>query len=717
MQPVARILSKVDDVNTPARPAFRVLGLLAAGVLVFAARSREIHLYAGDVPILDQWKVEGADILQPWLEGTLRAADFLRPHNGHVPVWSRLLFWVETTLTERWDPRVQMAVNAAIHAAFVTVFLRWLWSALSFRTALAASVLLLATAVLPFAWENITWGFQSQFPLALLFLLVHVPGVLTRPAYSSGWLWAQAAGLAGLFTLGIMWTAPLAVGLALLWTGAFNFRQGIVPGLLVAGGIVLAVVAPTPTDSALFVHSLPLFLHAWFVQLGWPAATVLVNVPLVLLALQLRGRKDAPPFDRVVLALGVWSLLQAAAIAYARSAEYVGFTSRYGDLLVIGTMANFLALVRLASARFPWRGIAAMGILAWLGVVGAGLHAITTTAHTAYFHDHAAGQAALREGAVRGYVGDGDIGHLSGDAVRAVLYPDPAEVARQLSRPALRALLPVVSGPSAAGVFTRQLQARWAWLGGLALAGLGVALLGLGRQPAILPPLTWQPDPVRLPLLAGLAAASLAGLFLWPRPLVFGEVARKTRILQASGTIAPLRYEFVGRSAFPPERIVGAADISPGEVRNLFHGPVDLGRVRSNSFHLITPRLVVPFAGRPTAPGVALQVVVENGQGEILHVYHCRDAAPADVNFWELDVSENQKRSAYLALTDDSAGAGSWIAVAPPQYAWKEGQAAIRAQAWAAETHASAHETLGLIGGLSLLGCAWLAVSRRMPSL
>ncbi len=713
MQPVRGILSNFCAVNSPLRSAFRWLALLAAGLLVFAARSREVHLYGGDVPFIDQWKAEGADILVPWTAGTLAPTDFLRPHNGHVPVWSRLLVWLEVVLTGRWDPRVEMAVNAACHAAFAMVFLRWLWSALALETALAASVLLLAMAMLPFAWENITWGFQSQFPLALLCLLLHLPGVLTHPAASRGWWWAQAAGLAGLLTLGIMWTAPLAAGLVLWWTRALNRRQGIGLGALVAIGVGLAVLAPTPTDSALFVHSLPVFLHAWFVQLGWPTVTVLVNVPLVLLALKLRGRQDAPAFDRVVLALGVWSVLQATGIAYARSAEYIGFTSRYGDLLAVGVMANFLALARLVPAHSRWRGAAVAGTLVWMGVVARGLCTITTTAHTAYFHEHAATQVAARENAIRNFLRTGDVGQLSSAPVRAALYPDPAEVARQLSQPALRALLPTVSGPSSVGILVRRVQKRWDWLGGLAVAGLAVGVLGLRPRSAVLPDVAWQADPVRAPLLAALAVASFAGLFLWQHPLLFGEVARKTKILQASGTIAPLRYEFIGSSAFSPDRIVGAADVTPGDVRNLFHGPVDLGRVRSNSFHLITPRLIVPFAGHPTAPGMALQVVVEDGKGSTVHVYACADAAVADVNFWELDVSGNQKRSAYLMLADGSSEPNGWIAAAPPQYAWNPGQGAVRTQAWAGETHASAHATLGLVGALSLLGWVGLELARR----
>lgn len=698
--------------NRVSRPWAQWFWLGGCGLLVLAARSREVHLHGGDIPVLDQWKAEAADLLRPWLEGRLGPADFLRPHNGHVPAWTRLLAWLEVVVTGRWDPRTQMAVNAVLHAGFVVVALRWLRTGLAPWAAGAASALLVTTAALPFAWENITWGFQSQFPFALLFLLLHVPGVLTLPPYSRGWWAAQLAGLAGLFTLGTMWTAPLAVGLVLGWTGSAR-RPGwlVLAGLVAAGGL-LAWIAPTATDSALFVHTLPVFLHAWFVQLGWPTDTVLVNLPLFLLALQLRGRRDAPAYDRVVLALGLWSALQATAIAYARSAEYIGFTSRYGDLLAVGLLANFLALLRLAAGRSVARWAAAAGLGAWLGVVGTGLYTISTTSHTAYFHQHSAERNARRAEAVQGFVRDGDIGHLADGQVRDILFPDPAQVAVQLAEPRIRALLPALAGPSAIGTAVRWVQRHWAWVALLGVAAAGWGLAGWGR-PESPPALDWRPDPWRLPLVGGVAVAAFAALFLWSRPFVFGEVTRKTRLLQASGTIAPLRYAYVGPALYPAERMVGAALVTPGEVRNLFFGPVDLATVRSNSFHLVTPRLIVPFAGDPRAPGVALRLVVEDNQGRVLHTYTCAEPRPADVGFWEVEVTANQKRPAYLELSDQSAGAAGWIAVAPPQYAWKPGQAEIRSRAWAAEATAPTHDALGRVGVLAVAGAAGIAWRRR----
>ncbi|HEY4302745.1 MAG TPA: hypothetical protein VGM73_17885, partial [Candidatus Didemnitutus sp.] len=82
----------------------------AAG-LVLGGRLAEVAAYAGDVPFNDQWKIEAADILAPWVHGTLSPAAFFFHHFEHIPVWTRLLAWLEAALTGRWDPLVQVLVN------------------------------------------------------------------------------------------------------------------------------------------------------------------------------------------------------------------------------------------------------------------------------------------------------------------------------------------------------------------------------------------------------------------------------------------------------------------------------------------------------------------------------------------------------------------------------------------------------------------------------
>ncbi|MDQ5977565.1 MAG: hypothetical protein QG602_537, partial [Verrucomicrobiota bacterium] len=227
-QPAAAVAPAAANVVSSRR-----LWLIPAGatLFVFAARLREIATYAADIPYNDQWIIEAHQIIGPWLDGTLRPWTFFTPHFEHLPVWTRLLSWLQVAITGRWDPLVQMSLNAALHSLFIWLVARWAWRTFSARGAGLVTAVLLLGGSLPFAWENIAWGFQSQFPLALLCLFAHVHGSLTSEPGGRRWWFAQAMGVAGLGTLASMVAAPLAVVAALLWTGQRERRRLLAPGV------------------------------------------------------------------------------------------------------------------------------------------------------------------------------------------------------------------------------------------------------------------------------------------------------------------------------------------------------------------------------------------------------------------------------------------------------------------------------------------------------
>src|SRR4051812_8543764 len=61
-----------------AQRAGELLGVFA---IVLGARLWLIERTGSEVPILDQWDAEGAFLLKPFVEGSLRLADLFVPHN------------------------------------------------------------------------------------------------------------------------------------------------------------------------------------------------------------------------------------------------------------------------------------------------------------------------------------------------------------------------------------------------------------------------------------------------------------------------------------------------------------------------------------------------------------------------------------------------------------------------------------------------------------
>ncbi len=700
-------------------------GLIAAGaaLVVIAARLREIHLFASDVPFNDQWIIEAEQLIAPWLHGVLRPWVFLMPHFEHLPVWTRLLSWVQVAITERWDPLVQMTVNAALHGGFIWLATRWAWQSFSPRPAAFATVVLLLGGALPFAWENIAWGFQSQFPLALIFLVLHVVGACTHPAGSRAWWWAQVAGLAGLFTLASMWLAPLAVVAAHLWSRHDDRREWAVPAAIaLLGAALLAIIHLVSPAGHSFAHAArsPLELvHSALHLLGWPSvlpgAAALVQLPWLLHAVRLRASFRASDADRVIFALGLWNAAHALGLAFARTGDSADHVSRYGDLFFIGVLAGSLALARLVAST-PRRPIYLLGAFVWCALVAAGLVERATEGHARYFHENAAKHAALRRDAVQAYLARGDRTLLEQEETRWVLTQSTDVLTTLLDQPAFRVLLPASVHPAnpehAAGRLSRGLQSHWPWLAGagvlLLLVGVGVVATRGSPAPTLATLPIWAGrGPAWFALAVGVASA--LGLSGWNSPLAFDRNSRWQELLGGNAAITGVTFAFTTPSEFGPERLQGAAPLSPIEVRNRFYGtapagPAFTGTVLSSPFVLTKPRLVVPIAGYPTGDGNGLRLRLLDANGE----WHgeeigCPGPNQDGIAYWMVDVTAHVGRSARLVLYDGRAGVQGWVAAAPPIPTDNPALAAQLAQRLQLETHGRLHASLGVIALVSFL--------------
>ena len=719
-----------------ASPHSTWLAAAGAALVVFAARLAEVHLFASDVPYNDQWVIEAQQIIDPWLHGTLTLGDFFRPHFEHLPVWTRLLAWLQVASTGRWDPLVQMTVNAALHAGFIWLVARWTWSVLRPVPATAVTLLLVLAGSLPHAWENIAWGFQSQFPLALIFLFLHVQGTCTQPAGSSGWWCAQVAGVAALFTLASLWLAPLAVVLSWVWTGPRRKQDLLAPGLIAAlGSGLLALIHFTSEGSFMQVpRSAAEFLHSSLHLLGWPSilpgAVAIVQLPWLVHALRLRRQSDTPPVDRMIFVLGLVNSLQAVGLAFGRTGDNNDFVSRYGDLLFLGVLAGAFALARLLPGPGRARPVYFLVTVLWIGLVGVGLARNSTEGHAHYFHLHAAKNAALRRTALQNYLTSGDRTVLEAPATRWVLSQDTALVTHLLDQPRFRALLPhsvdPASPPDAVGAFIRRWQSGWPWLlvlGGLALVG-GAAWQGWrerGHDP--LPPMTVPVNAWgwRLAALTGLA--TLGPMLILSNPLTFDAGQRWQRWLGGEQALTGLTFNFTTPTPFGPERLQGAAPLLPETLRNQFYGTAPAGpeltcTVVSSPFVLTQAWMIVPYAGYPVGNGNGLRLRLLDDQGARSgEEIGCPGPNGDAISYWVVDVRALAGRRAQLVLYDGRTDTEAWVAAAPPILSANPKLTATLADGLRNEQHASAYASLGIIALVAFVCalCGWLRTRARQP--
>jgi len=343
-------------------------------LVVLGAKLWVVQLYGSPLPLWDQW-YEAERFFRPWTEGHLTWPAFFAPDNGHRIFFTRLLDLIVIRLNGRWEPLLQMTVNAFIHAAFACGLAVCLWNFSKRKNGWLVCFLLVPFFALPYAAENALWPMNSQQYFMSLAMLATLCGLgFGQPG---GWQWnfGLAAAVMGLFTMASGLLAPVAVvGVAVL--RAIKQRR-MEKGNLITLCVCLAVIAlglalraTSDFDRSLRAHNLTEFAGALVRNLDWPffrapVMACLILLPLALLLFSyLRPAFTETRAAEFLLALGLWSALQSAALAYGR-ANYgeVIPASRYMDVLNVLVIASLFASVWLSQA-WPRAGFAG-----WIGTL------------------------------------------------------------------------------------------------------------------------------------------------------------------------------------------------------------------------------------------------------------------------------------------------------------------------------------------------------------
>ena len=502
--------------------------LAALFLIVVGAQLWVVQLYGSPLPMWDQW-FEADAFFRPWVEGRLTWKHFFEPFNEHRILFTRLLDLGVIWLNGRWEPLLQMAVNAFIHAAFVCGLAFCLWDFLGRKNGWFVCFLLAPFFALPYAAENALWPMNSQQYFLSLCWLATLAGLGFGKPGSRRWWFGLTAAIMGLFTMASGLFAPVTVGGLTILRALKHRRLGkgnliTLVSCLAVVGLGLALRVTMEADRPLRAHTLMEFTSALVRNLTWPffgapEMVCLIPLPLAfLVALYFRASFPEPRAAEFLLALGLWSGLQSAGLAYGR-ANYGDIipASRYMDVLNIFVIASLFATVLLSqlwsSGRFPrWTGM--LLPLVFAGIIFFGLCRISQIVV-----DHllipTRTMTLVEEERVETFWATGD---ERGFLEPPTVHPKPELALRSLRNTKLQSILPAACLPPASRPIPGRFAAIAQWLlqnsvailaGGLllfaGLGGYGLARGGLGLARA-------NPAGIVV-LLAGLAALG----FVWSK--------------------------------------------------------------------------------------------------------------------------------------------------------------------------------------------------------
>jgi hypothetical protein len=345
--------------NESAGRIFRghLFWILSLFLLGLGVKFRLILQSNAPLPYFDQWEGDAADVFVPWFQHVLAPIDFFKPHNEHRIVLTRVYDFILLLLNGQWDSQLQNALNAFLHCGAIAglglLMTHWLgkkWWPLVWQP-LAMALLL------PFNWENTLWAFQSSFYFLLIFSLLTMWLIGLNEPLSGRWKLGVVCGALSLFTLasGFVAAAVVAVIVALELLKNPGAWRRQVPTFIVCGGLIIAGLLLKPelrTHDVLRAESVPDLALALARNLSWPLTNQPWIAPLNVLVFLLIAwvywrapRKGPMNAEKMVLMLGGWTILQAAAAAYARGNHGAPPASRHMDLLCFLTIANWLGIV------------------------------------------------------------------------------------------------------------------------------------------------------------------------------------------------------------------------------------------------------------------------------------------------------------------------------------------------------------------------------------
>ncbi|MFZ5497312.1 MAG: hypothetical protein ACOZE5_18475 [Verrucomicrobiota bacterium] len=420
--------------------------------VVTAAQLGLVAAAGTDIPFHDQWDVEGRGLYPAVRDGSVTVADLFRPHNEHRIVWTHLLNLALFRLNGQWDPLVQLAVDALLHAAVAALLAAVLACGRSRGAGWLLALVVMILALPLTGWHNALWGFQSQVYFVMLFSLA----AFSLPESSNpsparvlgGWLAAGAAMLA--MGPGLAVPAVLAAGWFLRrMEGRAPWRE-IWP-LALALALAWGLHHPVPQHDGLRAGSIPEFFLALGRMLGWPHtgqpwAALILNTPLAIVAGgRLLKRRSPAVGEGFVVLLAGWTLVLALGAAWARGggAEFrAGVPSRYADFTGLLPAANaWCAITLLAEAPPRWRAsvrlvAASWGVFlfaGWLGLSAEAVRGIVLPRS----HDRDAPARLIRE-----FQRDDDPAVFAGQPRLLVPHPDASSVRVVLRDSRMQGALP-----------------------------------------------------------------------------------------------------------------------------------------------------------------------------------------------------------------------------------------------------------------------------------
>ncbi|TLV02956.1 hypothetical protein [Dyadobacter luticola] len=331
--------------------------VLLTFLIVVVSRLYIVGSFAVPLPFWDQWDAEGDFLLKQWIEGRLKLTALWEPHNEHRIFPTRLLSLAVFNITHEWNNLTAARLNVFLAASVPAVLI---WVLVKNRALSGARLfilpVLLAQFSLPFSFENLLIGFQSQFYFLMLFTLLALILATFRPDHIYAKFGIVTLCLLSILTMGSGLLTSVAV-LSIYLLHTLNSQKLSKQNLILSAILIIIavtgflIIPKIPNYQIYRATNVSQLYNALGYILSWPVpdhqlpALLLWSPAFIVIPILLFKRK-LKPSDILLSGCFVWSFSQNLAIAYGRGQEMTEVSSRYTELLSLGLVSNAWFAIR-----------------------------------------------------------------------------------------------------------------------------------------------------------------------------------------------------------------------------------------------------------------------------------------------------------------------------------------------------------------------------------
>ena len=345
----------------PFRNKRSLLSFICFALIILLSRWYYVENFAVALPFWDQWDAEWDGLLKPWIEGKLQFSDLFNGHNEHRILPTRLTTLALFSLTGTWNNLTEARLNIPLSAITPLILIGILYKdgQISGLKWLVIAVIL-AGASLPFSWENILIGFQSQFYFLNLFTICAMALAVYRPENNVAIaillflcivsILTSASGLLTCMTIAVIYLLRCFI------KGSVNLKSGLVILIVLLISCIAYYTMPVVAGHhSLHAENTWEFIKAAVRIMGWPLRGSQLHIglmwlPSLIVIPVLILRRQIANIDLLMIGCFVWTGMQAAALAYGRGHEIVHMPSRYSEVLLLGLAGNSWFVLRLPEA-------------------------------------------------------------------------------------------------------------------------------------------------------------------------------------------------------------------------------------------------------------------------------------------------------------------------------------------------------------------------------